>query len=132
MRTLACGAIVAAVLVTAVPVAAKEGMTATLLSRVSIGAMPETTMRIAWRIDEKSASAASDDDRFYVRLDSATGARSTHAYGRRTGGHYVARVRVPRGGIRDIRIFLKGWVFYPGGAHHRADMSIPISNDPLP
>src|SRR3954449_2131485 len=77
MRTLACGAIVAAALATAVPVAAKEGMTATLLSRVSIGAMPGTTMRIAWRIDEKSASAASDDDRFYVRLDSATGARGT-------------------------------------------------------
>jgi hypothetical protein len=89
---------------------------------------------VAWRVDTKSANTAraADEDRLYVRLDSATGRRSTYAYGHLVRRHYVARIRVPRGGIGDIRIYLKGWRMYPGGAAERADMRIPITNDPLP
>ena len=131
MRRIACGsAAVVVALAIAAPASGKEGMTATLLRPVQLDAMPGTTVRVVWRISQQSASAARDDDRFYVRLDSAIGSRSTHAYGSLRGRRYVARVRVPRGGISRIRIFLKGWMSYPGGGR-RADMEIPITNDPL-
>jgi hypothetical protein len=72
-----------------------------------------------------------DDDRFYVRLLSATGARSTHAYGALSHRRYVALVRVPRGGIGGIEIRLKGWQITPSGTR-RADALIRITNSPLP
>src|SRR4051812_11494242 len=115
MRKLACGAFVVAVLAIVAPVTAKEGMTATLLRPVALHAKPGTTIRVVWRLGEKSASAASDDDRFYVRLDSASGRGSRRAFGHLTRRHYVATVRVPTGGIGDVRIFLVGWVYYAGG-----------------
>jgi len=118
--------------VVAAPAVAKEGMTVTLLTRVPMSAMPGTQVRVAWKLNVPAArSARGDDDRFYVRLLSATGAASTHAYGALVRRHYVATVRVPRGGIRDIEIRLKGWMTTPSGTR-RADMLIPITNDPLP
>src|SRR5213592_1678542 len=98
-----------------VPAVAKENMTATLLTRVPLDAKQGTTLRIAWKLETDLAqtSRAGDDNRFYVRLLSATGAPSTHAYGRLRHRHYVATVRVPRGGIGDIEIRLKGWQITP-------------------
>jgi hypothetical protein len=118
----------------AMPASAKESMTATLMTRVPLGAKPGTTFRIAWNIETPGARTtrrSPDDDRFYVRLLSATGARSTHAYGQLARRHYVATVLVPRGGIGDIEIRLKGWQITPG-ATRRADALIPITNDPVP
>ena len=132
MRRLACGA---AAVVTAFAIAApaggKEGMTATLLGHVPVAAKGGTVVRIAWRIGSQSASAASDDDRVYVRLRSARGGGSTRAFGHYEHRRYVASVRVPRGGIGRIQIFLVGWRMYPGGVTERADMNIPITNDPF-
>jgi hypothetical protein len=118
----------------AAPVGAKEGMTATLLGHTRLDAKPGTRITVAWEISSAAAQAAArsgDDDRFYVRLLSKTGKRSTHAYGRFRGDSYLARVRVPRGGVGDIEIRLKGWMITPD-ATRRADMLIPIANDPRP
>ena len=111
----------------------KAGTTATLLSRLPLDARRGTRLRVAWKINAGASRAArdADDDRFYVRLLSATGARSAHAYGSLRGRHYAAAVRVPDGGIGDIEIRLKGWQITPGGSR-RADALIPITNDPLP
>jgi hypothetical protein len=103
-----------------------------LLGHTRLDAKPGKRITVAWEISLAGAQAArGDDDRFYVRLLSKTGARSTHAYGRFRGDSYLARVRVPRGGVGDIEIRLKGWMITPG-AKRRADMLIPIANDPLP
>jgi hypothetical protein len=116
----------------AIPAAAKSGTTATLLGDPRLDAKPGTPIRIAWKLSATSAQAAGgDDDRFYVRLLSAAGARSTHAYGKVRHRRFVATVRVPRGGVGDIEIRLKGWMIMPGGTR-RADMLIPITNDPFP
>jgi hypothetical protein len=116
----------------AVPAGAKEGMAATLLGHTRLDAKPGTRITVAWEITRAGAQAArGDDDRYYVRLVSKTGARSTHAYGKLRGDSYLARVRVPRGGVGDIEIRLKGWMITPG-AKRRADMLVPITNDPRP
>src|SRR3954467_5952396 len=125
-------AALAVALVAAAPVAGKSGMTATLLGQPKLDAAAGTRIQVAWRLATASAEAArGDDDRFYVRLLSATGSRSTHAYGKLRGRHYVATVRVPRGGVGDIEIRLKGWQITPSGSR-RADAVIPIANYPLP
>ena len=111
----------------------KAGMNATLLSRVPLDARPGSRLRVAWTLTEDGvhAAGAPDDRRYYVRLLSATGAPSTHAYGEARYRRFVATVRVPRGGIGDIEIRLRGWQMTPGGGR-RADALIPITNDPLP
>jgi hypothetical protein len=131
MRRVAITA-VALALVIAVSVAAKEGMTATLLGHPQLDAAPGTKIKVAFRISTISAEAArGDDHRFYVRLLSKSGARSTHAYGKQRGRRYVARVKIPKGGVGDIEIRLVGWQYTPGETR-RADALIPIANDPLP
>jgi hypothetical protein len=120
------------VLLTAAGAVAKEGMAATLLGHPQLGARPGTTIKVAFRISTPSAEAATGDDhRFYVRLLSKTGARSTHAYGKQRARHYVAPVTIPRGGVADIEVRLVGWR-YTAGETRRADALIPITNDPLP
>jgi hypothetical protein len=125
-------AALALALAAAAPAAAKEGMSATLLGHPRLDAKPGTQIRVAWKLSTTSAESASGDDhRFYVRLLSKAGARSTHAYGKFRAGRYVALVRVPRGGVGDIEIRLVGWRYTPGETR-RADALIPIANDPLP
>jgi hypothetical protein len=128
-RVVAC---LALVLVAAASAVAKEGMSATLIGQPRFDAPAGTRITIAWKLGTTSAQAArGDDDRFYVRLISATGARSTHAYGKLRKRRYVATVRIPRGGVGDVEIRLKGWQVTPSGSR-RADMLIPIANDPFP
>jgi hypothetical protein len=111
---------------------AKEGMTATLLGHPRLNAGPGTQITVAWKLSSTSADAArGDDHRFYVRLLSKTGASSTHAYGKLRGRRYIAHVGVPGGGVADIEIRLVGWRITPG-ATRRADVLIPITNDPFP
>src|SRR5512133_2638000 len=121
------------VLALAVPAAGKSGTVATLLGAPNLDARPGTQIRLAWRLSTAGAQSArgGDDERVYVRLLSATSARSTHAYGKVRHRAFVAKVRVPRGGVGDIEIRLKGWQITPGGTR-RADMLIPIANDPFP
>lgn len=116
--------------------AAKEGMTATLLGKPDFGAKPGTRIKVVWKLGTPAAEAARcnpGDKRFYVRLLSATGGRSTRAYGTPCGRRFVATVRVPRGGVGDVEIRLVGYMMWAGDDRmHRADALIPIANDPFP
>lgn len=115
--------------------AAKEGMTATLLGKPHLDARPGTKIDVAFRLGHASAQAAAtcrpDPNRFYVRLFSKTGARSTLGDAQACGRRMVATLRIPRGGAGDIEIRLRGWVTYPNGDTRRADALIPITNDPF-
>jgi hypothetical protein len=120
-------------LVAAAPVAGKMGTTATLLNHPRFDAKPGTEIVVSWKLGIASAQAARTNPggRYYVRLFSKTGARSTHAFGKLRGRHYTAKVRVPRGGAGDMEIRLVGWVMAAGEEPRRADMAIPITNDPF-
>ena len=115
---------------------AKEGMTATLVGRPHFDAPAGTRITVAFRLGTAGAQSATrcrpDPDRFYVRLVSRTGARSTYGDAASCGRRMVATVRIPRGGVGDIQIKLRGWVTYPGGQTKRSDARIPITNDPFP
>jgi hypothetical protein len=70
----------------------------------------------------------------FVRLLSASGAGAETGYapsGGYTSGEYTATVVVPKGGIGDVKIGLRGFTSGANGTHN-ADMLFPIVNDPVP
>jgi hypothetical protein len=128
---------VAAALLAAHPAAAKEGVRATLKTAIPLDASAGTRLRIGWSLaykDEQGRSRPFAANATFVRLLSKTGAGAETAYassGRYTDGDYTATVTVPGGGIRDLRIGLRGFTSGANGTRN-ADVLFPIVNDPLP
>jgi hypothetical protein len=130
---LACLAAAVVALAAACPAAAKEGVKATLMTRVAIDAPAGTKLRIAWTLayrDEQGRRHPFGGGGIFVRLLSASGARAETAFAHGTSGRYAATVRVPAGGMRAIQIGIRGWSSGPSGTH-RSDMLFPITNDPF-
>jgi hypothetical protein len=129
--------IAAAALVAALPAAAKEGVKATLTTHVPLGARAGTHLRVAWTlgsVDEHGKRQPFGATGVFVRLLSASGAPAETGVapsGAYTTGEYAATVIVPKGGIGDVRIGLRGFTSGATGTHS-ADMIFPIVNDPVP
>jgi hypothetical protein len=129
---LAALATTAAALVGALPAAAKEGVKATLLTRIPLDAPDGTRLEVAWRLIylDHGRRRPFGANGVFVRLRSAAGggAETGFASG---AGDYRATVVVPKGGIGDVQIGLRGWTSGPSGTRE-SDVLFPISNDPLP
>ena len=134
MRRFALVALGAAAvaLVAALPAAGKEGVQATLLTRIPLDAPAGTPLHVAWRLTylDHGRRRGFGASGVFVRL------RSTAGAGAETGvasgnGEYRATVVVPQGGIGDVQIGLRGWTNDAAGAHE-SDALFPITNDPLP
>jgi hypothetical protein len=130
-------AIIASALVAALPVGAKEGVNATLTTRIPLDAPAGTHLKVAWTlfsVDEKGQREPFGANGVFVRLLSASGARAEQGVapiGAYSTGEYSATVVVPEGGIGDVKIGLMGWQSDATGAR-RSDAIFPITNDPLP
>jgi hypothetical protein len=128
---LAVLATAAVALVAALPAAGKEGVEATLLTRIPLDAPAGTRLEVAWRLDylDHGRRRPFGASGVFVRLRSAAGASET---GFASGnGAYRAAVVVPKGGIGDVQIGLRGWTNDATGTHE-SDALFPITNDPLP
>lgn len=120
-------------LAAALPAAGKDGVKATLVTRISVNAVAGTRLEVAWTlayVDEHgrrppSVAAASS------RLLSASGAPSEVALAHGKPGRYATTVRVPKAGIPAIQIGIRGWSSGATGTR-RADRPFPITNDPVP
>jgi hypothetical protein len=126
-------AVVAVGLVAALPAQSKEGVKATLASRVPLHARAGTPLRLVWTLgyrDEHGHSRPFAASGVFVRLLSATGASRQTAFAHRATGRYVATVLVPRGGVGGIQVGIRGWSDGPNG-RHRADVLFPITNNPF-
>ena len=121
----------AVALVVALPAAGKEGVEATLLTRIPLDAPAGTRLHVAWRLTYldhgRRPFGASG---VFVRLRSAAGAGAETGFAS-GDGDYRATVVVPKGGIGDVQIGLRGWTSGPAGTRE-SDALFPISNDPLP
>lgn len=127
---LALVGVVAAILVAALPATGKDGVEATLTSRIPLDAPAGSELKVAWTLfskDENGRLQAFGASEIYVRLQSATGAGAETAWARGQAGNYVATVRVPQGGIGDVEIGIRGYV---NGSP--SDEAFPITNDPVP
>jgi hypothetical protein len=132
MKAVAALLAVAAVsLVAALPAAAKEGVKATLTSRIPVDAAPGTELDVAWTLafTENGQRHPFGAGGVFVRLASATGGKAETGEARPSGGDFTATVTVPEGGIGDVQIGLHAFRSNPSGT---ADMIFPITNDPLP
>jgi len=130
---IACVGVAVVALAAALPAVGKEGVKATLTTRVPLTAPAGTTLRLAWTLayrDDSGRRHPFDGEGIFVRLLSATGAPARAAPAHGTAGHYAATVRVPEGGIRAIQIGIVGWSTGPNGTR-RADALFPITNDPV-
>jgi hypothetical protein len=134
MRALLCMlALGAAVLVAALPAAGKEGVKATLTTRVPVSAPAGTMVRIGWTLGYRDAHGRLHPfggRGIFVRLLGHPGVPAHTAFAHGTTGGYAATVRVPQGGLRGIQIGIRGWSNGPTGTH-RADMLFPITNNPF-
>lgn len=129
---LAVLATAAAALVAALPAAGKEGVEATLLTRIPLDAPAGARLEIAWTLTYRDHGRRRPfgASGVFVRLTSATGASSET--GSTSGsGDFRTTVVVPEGGIGDVQIGLRGWTSGPSGTRE-SDALFPITNDPLP
>jgi hypothetical protein len=125
-------AVMLVALVAAAPAAAKEGVKATLQSKVPLTAAPGTKVQVRWKLWflDNGVRRPFGAGGVFVRLVSATGERSETAFVDGSGD-YAATVTVPKGGIGDVRIGLRG--FSDASPKPKsADMLFPITNDPMP
>jgi hypothetical protein len=123
---------VATALVAALPAAGKEGVQATLLTRIPLDAPAGTRLQVAWTLTYRDHGRRRPfgANGVFVRLTSAAGgsAETGFAGGQ---GDYQTTVVVPKGGIGDVQIGLRGWTSGPSGTRE-SDALFPITNDPLP
>jgi hypothetical protein len=116
--------IAAAALVAALPAAGKDGVKATLTTRIPLDAPAGTQLRVAWKLADQDGHPFGAGE-IFVRLlgPSRSGAETTFLD---CSGHCSAKVRVPKGGIRGIQIGLRGY-----STNGPGDMLFPITNNPL-
>jgi hypothetical protein len=129
--------IAAPALLAPVPASAKDGVKATLTTRISLDAAPGTRLNVAWKLFSISETGQREPfgaNGVFVRLLSRSGAPAEEGLaptGRYTTGQYSASVVVPEGGIRDVVIGLQSWTSGPTSSGP-GDLLFPITNDPLP
>jgi hypothetical protein len=118
--------------VATVPAAAKDGVHATLTTKVPLDAEPGTALRIGWKLAyvEEGEPHPFGASGVFVRLGSASGAASKTGFAEGDRGTFTATVTVPEGGIGDVEIGLRGYT--SGVRSGQGDMLFPIANDPLP
>ena len=109
MRRVACVSILLIVAATVPAALAKEGARARLLTALPLHAKAGTVITVKWtvkdRVNGKLVPLRANP--MFVRL-LGKGASKT-ALSQQFGPPYHARIRVPRGGIRGIRLGLMGY-----------------------
>lgn len=120
----------AVLLLPATPTGAKEGVRARLDNALPRHAAAGTVLRVGWTLKRGSESFSASG--VYVELRTPSG-RRVRKDGKLSGrlGHFVARIRAPRGGISRVRIGLRGWRQVAGGKRTRADIFFPIDGRTL-
>jgi hypothetical protein len=119
-------------LVAALPATGKEGVEATLLTRIPLDAPAGTRLEVAWTLAYRDHGRRRPfgANGVFVRLRSAAGASAETGFASGNGA-YRATVVVPKGGIGDVQIGLRGWTNDAAGTRE-SDALFPITNDPLP
>jgi hypothetical protein len=115
-------------LVAVFPAAGKEGVEATLLTKIPLDAPARTRLQVAWRLTylDHGRRHPFGANGVFVRLTSAAGASAETGFASGNGA-YRATVAVPEGGIGDVEIGLQGWTNGAAGTRE-SDLVFPITN----
>ena len=112
----------------ATPASAKEGARARLLSRVPIHARAGALITVRWTVQVRGPSDGLVPfvaNPMFARLI-GKGTVST-AFANQFGPPYSVRIRVPRSGIKNIKVGLMGY----SDTGRPAPAVFPITNDPF-
>jgi hypothetical protein len=124
----------AALALLAAPAAsAKEGAKAHLLTSLPIHSRAGTIVTVRWTVDVPGSHGRRipfGAIGMFARLIGTDGATTT-ATATQSSGPFTVRIRVPAGGIRQIRLGLEGTAMEADGTTQAAPMLFPITNDPL-
>lgn len=109
VKRLACALVVA--LAAAVPAGAKEGAQAHLLRPLPKSASPGSFITVRWTVTVRGPNGTRvgiSAIGMLVRLVGRGGSATTALARENVGPPYSARLRVPRGGIRAVRLGIAG------------------------
>jgi hypothetical protein len=128
MRRVACVAILLIAAATVPAASAKEGARARLLTALPLHAKAGALIRVEWTVKVRANGKLVPfrANGMFVRLI-GNAAKKT-AFTQQFGPPYRARVRVPRGGIRGIKVGLMGYT----NTGRQAPEFFPIVNSPFP
>jgi hypothetical protein len=117
-------------IVCVVPAAGKDGVEATLTTKLPLDAKSGSQVKVGWTLAYLHDGRLFGAGGVFVRLVSASGGAAETAFASQDRGHYTATVVVPEGGIGDVEIGLRGWV--SGNVDRRtSDLLFAITNDPV-
>jgi hypothetical protein len=102
------------------PASAKEGVRAKLEGTARLDAAAGTKLRVAWRLVDAGGRPFGASG-IYLRVARCAGGVRRVPARSRGRGRFSARVVVPQGGIRELRVGLVGWRIPRGGKAQRAD-----------
>ena len=117
--TLLISVLIAAAALLAMPAAAKDGVRAELDEPVRLGTPAGETIKMVWRLVDQEGRAFGASG-IYLRVSRCGRTPLTVPATERWRGGYSARVKVPKGGIRRLRVGLRGWRII-GDRKERAD-----------
>jgi hypothetical protein len=135
MRAIALALAVAAGLTVAPAAFAKENVVATLYDPESLLAPPGTEVAVTFSLRaqlQDGSEARFSATGLFVRVRAASSGRSLEVGAEELAvGSFVARFRMPRGGIDDLVVGLPGLSSGPSGTR-RTDLLFLIVDDPFP
>ena len=117
--TLLLCVLITALALLALPAAAKDGVRAELDEPVRLGTPSGETIKVAWHLVDREGRAFGASG-IYLRVSRCGRPAFTVPATELPGGGYSARVKVPKGGIRRLRVGLRGWRII-GSRKERAD-----------
>lgn len=120
-------------MIIAASVQAKEGIQATVHSKIKSAAIDGQRLELIWSLEDEKTAKPFTACSVFIRLISATD-QSTEAFANGcvpdAQGHYRATVTVPEGSIANVEIGIAGTMTRDGKSS-RSDWLIPLANDPL-
>lgn len=131
MRRVACVAILLVVAAMAPVAAGKEGARARLLTALPLHAKAGAPVTVEWTVKERvnGKLVPFRANPMFVRLIGKGTAKT--AFAQQFGPPYRARIRVPRGGIRGVKLGLMGYST-TGTTTRAAPEFFPVVNSPFP
>lgn len=117
----------------AVPVAAKDGVRATVHTLIPATAAEGRRIDVSLSLNDEESGEPFSACGVFVRLISRTGhaTESVIRCGADTNGRYQATAIIPTDGVARIEIGIAGKMTLPDGRSERSDLIFPLANDPI-
>lgn len=133
LQSIVFNAVFLIIVLAALPVAAKDGVRATVHTTIPATAAKGSRIDVSLSLNDEESGEPFGACGVFVRLISATG-HSTESFARcgaDTDGRYQATATIPTDGVARIEIGIAGTMTDREGRSERSDWIFPLVNDPI-